>query len=227
MRVNGEPLLFFHFSGFAPGGKLLSKHQDRFTMDNLPPAVRALADDYAADLARNGFDECRQLPYAFGRFPSGEPIPDLVRRCYREDFPWDEPHPDLWTAAGERFVVDWLNAPAPGYARTPGLTRLAMTLYRLRPDLQAAFPDVAGKHGKSYAHWFVEHASGAGTRAGDAASSPSRAALEGKRRAESQERRRTAYRSTRGRATAVRNRRVRCAVPTGSPTASRGAYAAR
>ena len=156
-RVNGRPLLFFHFSGFAPGTKLLSKHQDRFALADLPAPVRALADDYAADLMRNGIEECRQLPYAFGVFRSGEPIPDLVRRCYREDFPWDDPHPDLWTAAGQAFVVDWLNRPAPAYGRAPWLTRLAATFYRLRPDIQAAFPDVGGKHGRSYAHWFVEH----------------------------------------------------------------------
>ncbi|MCC6198318.1 MAG: hypothetical protein IT518_28025, partial [Burkholderiales bacterium] len=157
--VNGRPLLFFHFSGFVPGAKLLSKHQDRYTIDSLPPALRALTDDYAADLARNGLeDSTQQPPYAFGRFSTGEPIPDLVRRCYRETFPWDDPHPDLWTPAGERFVVDWLNEPAPEHGK-PWVSRLAATLYRLRPDIQAAFPDVGGRHGKSYAHWFVEQAS--------------------------------------------------------------------
>ncbi|MEO8753393.1 MAG: hypothetical protein ABI624_12020, partial [Casimicrobiaceae bacterium] len=178
--VNGRPLLFFHFSGFAPGAKLLSKHQDRFTLADLPPGVRALTDDYAADLARNGIEECRQLPYAFGRFLDGTPISDLVRRCYREDFPWDAPHPDLWTAEGQAFVIDWLNRPAPEYGRVPWLTRLAATLYRIRPDLQAAFPDIGGKHGKGYAHWFVEQAE---TQEHFAAMfvAPVRAALEGRR----------------------------------------------
>jgi glycosyltransferase involved in cell wall biosynthesis len=177
VRVNGEPLLFFHFSGFTPGGKLLSKHQDRFTMENLPPAVRALAEEYASDLARHGFEACRDLPYAFGRFASGAAIPDLARRAYREGFPPDDPHPDLWTREGERFLVDWLNAPAAGYA---GVSRLAATLYRLRPDLQAAFPDVGGKHGKGYAHWFVEHASEQ-ERIPETFVAPLRAMLEGRR----------------------------------------------
>ncbi|MCC7325797.1 MAG: glycosyltransferase [Burkholderiales bacterium] len=180
IRVDGQPLLFFHFSGFTPGARLFSKHQDRYTIDDVPPAVRALADGYAQDLARNGLDECRQLAYAFGRLPSGVAIPDLVRRCYREDFPWDEPHPDLWTAEGERFVVDWLNRPAPAQGRSPWLTRLALALYRTRPDLQAAFPDVGGKHGKSYAHWFVEQ-SAAQALLPELFTAPVRAALEGRR----------------------------------------------
>jgi glycosyltransferase involved in cell wall biosynthesis len=158
LRFGGRPLLFFHFSGFTPGAKLLSKHQDRFTMDSLPAAVRELAAEYAEDLARNGLEECRNLPYAFARFPSGEAIPDLARRTYREQFPWDEPHPDLWTPDGERFLVDWLNAPPPQYPRAAPVTRLAAELYDLRQDLKAAFPDIGGKHAKSYAHWFVEHA---------------------------------------------------------------------
>ncbi len=120
-RVNGCPLLFFNFSGFAPGTTLVSKHQDRFALADLPPPVRALIDDYASDLARYGIEECRNLPYAFGRFRNGEPIPDLARRCYREEFPWNEPHPDLWSAEGQSFVIDWLNRPAPSTAARRGL----------------------------------------------------------------------------------------------------------
>ena len=157
-RVNGNSLLFFHFSGFAPGAKLLSKHQDRYTLDALPPAVRTLANDYAADLRRAGDEECRRIPYAFGRFANGEPIPDLVRRCYREAFPWDEPHPDLFTTEGQAYLLDWLNRPAPEHRGAPWFTRIAAILYRLRPDLQAAFPDVTGAHGIGYAHWYLENA---------------------------------------------------------------------
>ncbi len=177
--VDGRPLLFFHYSGFAPGAKLFSKHQDRFTMEGLPAAVGALADDYAADLLRNGFESCRSSPYAFARLPSGTLIPDLARRAYREGFPWEEPHPDLWTTEGEAFIVDWLDRPAPEHGRQPWITRLAAALYRQRPDLQAAFPDIGNKHGRAYAHWFVEQAD-TQERLPSAFVDPVRAALQGR-----------------------------------------------
>ena len=180
-HVNGRPLLFFHFSGFVPGARLLSKHQDRFTLENVSPAMRALADEYAADLQRAGAEECARIPYAFGRFPGGEPISDLVRRCYRQDFPWDAPHPDLWTLEGQAFLIDWLNRPGPGHRHTPWFTHIAATLYWMRLDLQAAFPDVTGAHGPGYAHWFVENAK---TQAGfdEIFVAPVRAALPGARK---------------------------------------------
>ncbi len=180
-QVNGRPLLFFHFSGFVPGARLLSKHQDRFTLENVSPAMRTLAGEYAADLQRAGADECARIPYAFGRFPGGEPISDLVRRCYRQDFPWDAPHPDLWTPEGQAFLIDWLNRPGPGHRHTPWFTHIAATLYWMRPDLQAAFPDVTGAHGPGFAHWFVENAK---TQAGfdEIFVAPVRAALPGARK---------------------------------------------
>ncbi|MFO1413390.1 MAG: glycosyltransferase [Burkholderiales bacterium] len=158
LLVNGRPLLFFHFSGFEPGAHLLSKHQNRYTMDDVTSAVRGLADAYATDLVLAGYEECRRVPYAFGRFLDGAPIPDQVRRCYRENFPPDEAHPDLWSESGQRFLLDWLNGPAPGHRQTPWLSRLAVALHRRREDLQRAFPDLSGGDGRRYAHWYVEHA---------------------------------------------------------------------
>ena len=138
---------------------------------------------------------------------------------------------------GRRFVVDWLNRPAPEYGRAPWLTRLAATLYRLRPDMQAAFPDVGGKHGKSYAHWFVEQAA-VQERFPAMFVAPVQAALEGRRGASA-----TAKASTvsAAAATGIRaetadgvpvvvheeaergaRRPIRCAAPTGSPIAWRG-----
>ena len=143
---------------------------------------------------------------------------------------------------GQAFVVDWLNRPSPEYGRAPWLTRLAARLYRLRPDIQAAFPDVGGKHGKSYAHWFVEQAS-VQELFPTTFVAPVQAALEGRRGASATAKEDTARTAT---ATGIQEPRqpmafpsphtpggaaakrgTDCAAPTGSRTAWRGESAVR
>lgn len=78
--VDGEPLAFFHFSGFDPARpELLSKHQDRVRVTP-GSALAELMKDYAAALLRNGHAEASVIPYGHRAFPSGRPITHEVRR---------------------------------------------------------------------------------------------------------------------------------------------------
>lgn len=52
----------------------------------------------------------------------------------------------------------WLNEPVPGTASAePVITRLALLLHRVRPDVQAAYPDPLETHQAEFAHWFCRH----------------------------------------------------------------------
>jgi glycosyltransferase involved in cell wall biosynthesis len=55
---------------------------------------------------------------------------------------------------GERSFLAWLAAP-----HTPGspLSNLALTLYRARPDVVHAYPDVKGTHQEAFLEWMVDH----------------------------------------------------------------------
>lgn len=78
--VDGEPLTFFHFSGFDPARpELLSKHQDRIRVQ-LGSPLAALMQDYAGALLRNGHAEASAIPYGHRNFPSGKPIAKDTRR---------------------------------------------------------------------------------------------------------------------------------------------------
>lgn len=78
--VDGQPLAFFHFSGFDPARPdLLSKHQDRVRLIPGSP-LAALVADYAAALLRNGHAEASAVPYGHRAFPSGELVDRDVRR---------------------------------------------------------------------------------------------------------------------------------------------------
>ncbi len=158
-RVNGVPLLFFHFSGFSGEAKALSKHQDRYTKESAGQAVLQLCADYASELDANGQAVTSKIPYAYGTFADGTRIPDFARYIYREDYDWEASKDDPYEAQGCANYLGYLNEPITlNGKRIPWITRLAYKLYCARPDLQEAFPDLSGAHGKRFADWFIQSA---------------------------------------------------------------------
>lgn len=85
-EVDGQPLRFFHFSGYDPRQPdVLSKHQGRAPRVLLRdlPVVRELCDRYAASLDREGYREASATNYAYASLPNGTPIDHPMRRGYR------------------------------------------------------------------------------------------------------------------------------------------------
>lgn len=58
-------------------------------------------------------------------------------------------------------MTAWLNEPIPGTAeRTPVITRVALLIWKVRPDVQRNFPDPLEGHQAAFADWFCRHAAG-------------------------------------------------------------------
>lgn len=91
--VNGQPLRFFHFSGYDPAMPELVSRHDRLTSEEVGDA-RLLLDAYGAELRTAGSASFRTSPYAFGRFSDGTPVTTAMRVAYRQS-------PELQAAAGE------------------------------------------------------------------------------------------------------------------------------
>ncbi len=86
LTVNGQKLVFFHFSGLNPlAPSKVSKHQDRYTLDSTGPQVQALVADYCQRVIGNGIHDYGNLPYGFGRFDDGALITDVQRAWLRTD----------------------------------------------------------------------------------------------------------------------------------------------
>ncbi|MFZ0313148.1 MAG: glycosyltransferase [Candidatus Korobacteraceae bacterium] len=80
--VNGEPLHFFHFSGFDPEKLwVVSKYQDRYTQDDTGDA-RKLYGKYRDLLFEKGWGETRAWKYGNDFFHNGVRIPASARRYY-------------------------------------------------------------------------------------------------------------------------------------------------
>lgn len=85
LRVGDEPLLFFHFAGFEPDRpQRLTKYGFPPSLERFPPEIRKLAIRYRELLVERGYEQTRNLPYAFGRFTTGEVITADMRRLYFE-----------------------------------------------------------------------------------------------------------------------------------------------
>ena len=83
-RVNGEPLLLWHFSGFDFQGRLLTRHATpELQLRYLSPAVLQLAADYRQAVLTNGFASFIGLPYRYNHYDNGQPVTPLHRRLYR------------------------------------------------------------------------------------------------------------------------------------------------
>ncbi|UCH34628.1 MAG: glycosyltransferase [Armatimonadota bacterium] len=153
--VNGEPLRFFHFSGFNPANRdAISKHQDRYRLHDVP-CLPELFDDYESDLKRHGYEDVKQWPYAFATFDDGCTIPKIARDLYREMRDDAERFGDPFRTDADSFYA-WLNEPAEGAGRgEPVITNLALALWRRRIDLQQAYPYPPGKDREGLAVWLA------------------------------------------------------------------------
>jgi hypothetical protein len=151
-KVNGQPLFFFHFSGYDPAAASISKHQDRFTLAACTPATQQLFALYTERLVAAAKERYAAMPYAFARLADGTPLPDCARRAVRRHLDWSHPRPPLRSAAGAQFVIDFLTAA--GGRSAAGPSRAWHFSSTARADLQAAFPDVLGSRREAYLNWF-------------------------------------------------------------------------
>ena len=164
--VDGEPLGFFHFSGFDPARPdVLSKHQDRVKVIAGSPLAELLAD-YAQAMLRNGHETSRAIPYAHLRFPSGRLVTGpMRRRALRaardgKDF----------SGGLTQAVEAWMDAPDPE-AALAGLPDITRTMDQVWRDTPSGFQldNETGRLG--FHQFFAEHATtlGADALAGSAA----------------------------------------------------------
>jgi glycosyltransferase involved in cell wall biosynthesis len=163
VTVDGEPLKFFHFSGYDPEKPyLLSKHQldmPRILLSE-HPIVAELCRGYADELRRLGVAETSQRAYGWGRCHADVPMTPALRRYYWHAVVEAEqrgvsPPPGPFGADGPGAFIDWLNEPVVP-AIHPAISRFLVDLYRRRPDLQGHFGDLAGLDGARFLQWVLD-----------------------------------------------------------------------
>lgn len=156
--VDGQPLGFFHYRGFDPAHPdRLSRETELFAGDDLPASWRDFLSSYAQRLLAAGHGSIPEAGYAYGRFTSGVPIPDIVRRMFRNDY-------EAW--AGDPFDTfeSWSHLPVRDAVLGIGS---AIPSYMMQ-WLQARHPGLAGMNlgdpdgAKRLTRWWLDHGTAAG-----------------------------------------------------------------
>jgi glycosyltransferase involved in cell wall biosynthesis len=157
-EVKGQPLCFFHFSGFKPENPhLLSIHQSTNPRTRLSehPAVARLCREYAEKLVMADYARLHRLPYGFDKAPDGLKITWPMRLAYRAALGKHEetgtPAPPSAFSDAVAFIA-WLNEPLHPL-RCPEITRYFWAIYDARPDLRAAFPNLLEIGYLGYYEW--------------------------------------------------------------------------
>ncbi len=155
-RVDGQPLRFFHFSGFDPEHrKRLSKHQSRHEIRRRTPLAR-LCNEYADALLAKGYAAVKDWPYSYGMLPNGIKLDSGMHRLYRKGENEGAPQRSIFSSEGAEEFVAWLNEPAP-VGGDHGVTRYLHEIYSGRPDLRQAFPNLDGPDAMRLIEWSRVH----------------------------------------------------------------------
>jgi glycosyltransferase involved in cell wall biosynthesis len=102
--VNGQPLRFFHFSGYDPAfPDMVSKHDHVLKLTSVGDAAK-LIEAYGEKLRTAGYESFRRAEYAYGAFFDGTPVTVAARVAYRNSKELqaaggDDPfaHPELFS----------------------------------------------------------------------------------------------------------------------------------
>jgi glycosyltransferase involved in cell wall biosynthesis len=149
--VNGKPGYFFHFSGFNPKDiKPVSKHQDRFDINKIGQA-KILFEQYRELVLARGYERCLAWPYAFGKFDNGVNIADIVRKLYLNMGEKVDRFGNPFVTSGQNSYFSYLNQ----IIDKSSISRLWYEIYKSKPNLQQAYPDVFGKDRNGFIEWIL------------------------------------------------------------------------
>ncbi|HEX2831481.1 MAG TPA: glycosyltransferase [Thermoanaerobaculia bacterium] len=156
--VNGQPLRFFHFSGFSPRTPhLLSKHQHASVRIRLSdqPLLAELCERYAAALEQAGVADCT-FAYGFEQTAAGLLLDTRARRTLRRTYLDDEAGAHVpafanpFSRNGADDVIERLLRPSP---HGPGVPAYLGEIWSERPDLRVAFPRINSVDAKRFLDW--------------------------------------------------------------------------
>lgn len=105
LLINGQPLCFYHFSGFDSGAQKLML--DLYGKDS--PVLYDLRDWYIGECNKMGQDQYGKTPCVYDSFSDGTKISKSHRYIYRKDQSLAIKFPDPFNATCDSSYLSWYN----------------------------------------------------------------------------------------------------------------------
>ena len=131
--VDGEPLGFYHFTGFDKGDHHLMALKNAYGNKS----VEALLRWYANRIGELGLDPLCRVPWFFSEFSNGEPIEHSHRLVYRERVDLQRAFPDPLDANG--FLKWWKTQGRKEYPDFFDSNRTSAAIERLKGNLSPGY----------------------------------------------------------------------------------------
>jgi glycosyltransferase involved in cell wall biosynthesis len=116
------------------------------------PELAAVLERYGRRLRERGWIDLPQRAQVGRELLDGIVFTDRLLALYVEALDEGRDFGDLFSPTGARAFVDWAREPVDPGARA-GISRYLHRVYRDRPDLPVAYPDLAGADGEQFAGW--------------------------------------------------------------------------
>ncbi|MEA2302971.1 MAG: hypothetical protein QOH43_251 [Solirubrobacteraceae bacterium] len=155
LLASGRPLVLFNFEGFRADRPYWLR--DDFTRVRVldDPLLTELCADRARRLLEHGWLPPRALEHTRQRLTNGVAYNERLKRLHARALASGFDIPDLSTEAGTDALMSYARGKVNELV-ADGVSRYLHDVYLARPDLHAAFPDLAGDDGERFLRWAWE-----------------------------------------------------------------------
>lgn len=150
--VGTTPLAVFDWEGFDPKRPhWLRPGFDRIRVPD-SPVLAALCRSYAERLLAAGAADPPRSVQVGRAMPGGLIFDERIRRLYERATLTGSDPGDPFTEAGSEALTSWMAAPA-ARGGEHGVSRYLEAVWRERPDVAEAYPDLDGLEGREFTGW--------------------------------------------------------------------------
>ena len=152
----GRPLRFMDFSGVRPDRPYWLNDAGTRVCAIHVPVLAELCGEYCERVRGAGWSAPRERIADTGKLGNGLPMDELTRGLWAEAVASGNDFGDPRSPLAAEAFASWLLEPAER-GGAAGVNRYLLAVYRVRPDLQEAFPNLDGADGAGLIAWAWQH----------------------------------------------------------------------